>query len=203
MMLFNFCTAITATLVASCWIDSLYSKPEAPVSCQEKFKGSYARKIFLASIYFFAGMHCVKMPPMDWLYHVTAAFFLGIIVVTDFEQYIIFDIVLLPFAFAGFLFSLAFDLNLVERLLAGICGGMVFFFLLLLTKNGIGGGDVKLIATLGLWLGFEGLFETVMTAAILGGICALLMIASGVKRLNDYFAYGPYFCIAAAWQLFH
>lgn len=203
MLIFNFFTAITATLIASCWIDYLYSQPESPVSCKEKIQGKNRRKIFLAIVYFLAGMYCAKMLPMDWLFHVTAAFFLGIIVVTDFEQYVIFDRVLLPFAFSGLLFSLAFDLELVERLLAGICGGISFFSLMVITKNGIGGGDVKLVATLGLWLGVDGLIETVLTASILGGICAVVMIVSGVKRRTDYFAYGPYFCIAAAWQLFH
>lgn len=127
---------------------------------------------------------------------------MAVIVVTDFEQYVIFDIVLLPFALIGILFSLLSEVSFLERLSASFCGGAFFFALLLLTKNGIGGGDVKLVATLGLWLGAKGLLETVLTASIFGGICALFMILTGFKKRKDFFAYGPYFCIASAWQLF-
>ena len=127
---------------------------------------------------------------------------MAVIVVTDFEQYIIFDIVLFPFALLGILFIFLSEVSFLERLSAAFCGGAFFFALLLLTKNGIGGGDVKLVATLGLWLGAEGLLETVLTSSILGGICAVCLLLSGMKRRTDFFAYGPYICIAAAWQLF-
>ena len=196
-------TAVAAALVGSYWIDYLYRRPNAPLSFPDSLNGTHTfRKIFLTVIFFFSSIYCAKMPPLDFIFHVTAAFFLAVIVVTDCEQYIIFDMVLLPFALLGILFTLLSETSFLERLSAAFCGGAFFFALLILTKNGIGGGDVKLVASLGFWLGAEGLLSTVLTASILGGVCALFMILTGFKKRKDFFAYGPYFCIAAAWQLF-
>ena len=181
----------------------MYRMPQAPLSDMEKVNERHvSRKIFLTVVFFFVVVFCAKMPPADFLYHATAAFFLSIIVVTDLEQYIIFDLVLLPFAFCGIFFDLFLNLPLVERLVTAFCATAAFFVILLMTKNGIGGGDVKLVGTLGLWLGAEGLTQTVLTASILGGLCAFFLLITGRKCRSDYFAYGPYFCIAAAWQLF-
>ena len=189
--------------MGSYWIDYLYRRPNAPLSFPEKLiRKNTFRKISLTVIFFFSAIYCAKMPPLDFVFHVTAAFFLAVIVVTDCEQYIIFDMVLLPFALLGILFTLLSETSFLERLSAAFCGGAFFFALLILTKNGIGGGDVKLVASLGFWLGAEGLLSTVLTASILGGVCALFMILTGFKKRKDFFAYGPYFGIAAAWQLF-
>lgn len=194
--------ALLAAFAGSSWIDYLYSKPKSPISYPDKLQGRHLfRMIFLTGIYFATEIYCIKMPPFYMFYHVTAAFFLALIVVTDFEQYIIFDTILLPFALSGICFTLISEPSLSERLVAAFVGGALFFTLMILTKNGIGGGDVKLVATLGLWLGSD-LLPTLLNASILGGISAAFLLLSGLKRRTDYFAYGPYLCIATAWQIF-
>ena len=65
----------------------------------------------------------------------------------------------------------------------------------------IGGGDIKLVAALGLWLGCEKLLAVVLTATIIGGLSALMMILAKQKDRNSYFAYGPYFAFAAIYAL--
>ena len=197
-----FFTAVATAFASSKWIDNLYSLPTAPLSFPDKLQGQkVCRKIFLTVVYFIAFIYCAKMPSLDFIYHMTAIFFLTLITVTDFEQYVIFDIILFFFALSGLVLAVALHLPLAERLVAGMIGGALFCMLMLLTKNGIGGGDVKLVAVLGLWLGVDGLINTVLSASICGGICAVGMILSGAKGRKDYFAYGPYFCIAAALQM--
>ena len=66
-----------------------------------------------------------------------------------------------------------------------------------LTKGGIGGGDIKLVAALGLWLGSDMLMTVVIAGIVLGGMAALIMLATGKRKKGDYFAYGPYFTISA------
>ena len=184
-----FLTAVAAAFASSKVIDRLYHMPNAPVSFPHQLHGKkIGRKIFLTVAYSVAFIYCEKMPSMDFIYHMTALFFLTLITVTDFEQYVIFDKILFLFSLSGLLLAVALHLPLAERLVAAICGGTFFFLLMVLTKDGIGGGDVKLIAVLGLWLGIESLINTILTASILGGICAAGMIFSGAKGRNDYFA---------------
>lgn len=190
-------------IVISHLIDFLYSLPNAPLSFPKKKAHPHIfRKIFLSVMLFVALISCENLTFSLLFYKMTAIIFLLVITVTDFEQYIIFDIVILGFALAGICFSVLLELPLFERFIAAFCGGAAFFALLVVSKNGIGGGDVKLVAALGLWLGADKLLSTILTASILGGICALFLLLSGIKSRTDYFAYGPYICIAAAWQLF-
>ena len=128
------------------------------------------------------------------LIKMTELIFLLIITVTDIEKYKIYDLVTIPFAITGLICA---DIGIAEKLIGGICAGMVFCLLQKLTRNGIGGGDVKLVTALGLWHGY-GIFDIVINGSILGGICAAVLLASGKKGRKDYIAYGPYFCIAGA-----
>lgn len=191
-----FLSAVSA-FALSRFIDFLYSRPNSPLTFPEKKINLLIRFSCLFLLLFFTFFYFQN------LYKTIFIIFLLIITITDFEQYVIFDIVILPFALSGIVTIIVFDLPLVERLLAALFAGSFFLALLVLTKNGIGGGDVKLVATLGLWLGADKLISTILTASILGGVCALVLILCGIKRRTDFFAYGPYFCIAAAFHFLH
>lgn len=96
-----------------------------------------------------------------------------------------------------------FHLNLpiVDRMIATIFGGGIFFLLSILSRGGIGGGDIKLVAVLGLWLGTEKLLNVVLVSCILAGICAGILILTKKKDRKDFFAYGPYFALTTIFIL--
>ncbi len=153
--------------------------------------------LYLAAVWFIAP----SLPAPPALYRLAAAFFLILIAMTDWEQYVIFDRVLLPFAVCGLLAALHLGAPLIGRLLASLIGGAAFFLLAALTRGGIGGGDVKLIAALGLWLGLEKLPTAVTLGLIIGGLAAVLLLLAKKKQRGQFFAYGPYFALTALWLL--
>ena len=67
----------------------------------------------------------------------------------------------------------------------------------ILSRGALGGGDIKLIACLGLWMGTKTLFFIGMFGILSGGISALIMLLLGIKNRKSAFAYGPYFAIPA------
>ena len=83
-----------------------------------------------------------------------------------------------------------------EHIAAALGGGLLFFLLTVLTKGAIGGGDIKLVAAMGLWFGYQSLLTIIMYGLLAGGTAALLMLIAKQKQRNSYFAYGPYFALS-------
>lgn len=184
------------TETGSRWIDSLYKMPTAPLTFPDEISSRAKFRKPLLAVLMFAGFF--SAPEI----HVMAAvFFLALITATDFEQYVIFDRMLLPFALVGILAAVHLGVPLGERFLAAAVGGGIFLLIAFISRGGIGGGDIKLVAALGIWLGVQTLLDVVIAACVAGGIVAVALILAGKKSRADYFAYGPYFALAAMWFL--
>ena len=166
--------AAILTVVGSIWIDKLYE------NCQElTFPEEISRRArFRKPILFFA-LIFLTLTGDFWI--MAAIFFLLLMTVTDFEQYMLFDVMTLPFAAIGAVFAWQNSI-LMENFIAAAVGGGIFLLLAIISKGSLGGGDVKLIAALGLWP-------------------ALFMILIKKKDRKSFFAYGPYFALSAMYFL--
>lgn len=135
--------------------------------------------------------------PLEAIFLFAFLVFMWICTFTDFEQHVIYDKVLVPFAALGIVQTFVFGYEFSDRLEAAIIGGLIFLAIAALTHGGIGGGDVKLIAALGLWQGTDMLTVIAICGIILGGLVALTLMLAKKKKRHEYFAYGPYFTITA------
>ncbi|MGM9576804.1 MAG: prepilin peptidase [Anaerovibrio sp.] len=80
--------------------------------------------------------------------------FLLIMMWSDMEQQIIMNPQLALFAILGLCYHLLLQPDqLFLQLLTAIASGLIFLLLPLLTRGGIGWGDIKILAALGLWPG--------------------------------------------------
>lgn len=78
-------------------------------------------------------------------------------------------------------------------LLSAILIGGFFWILIILTRGkGMGGGDVKLGAFMGLGLGFPNAFLALMLAFLSGALVSLGLIFLGKKKLSSHIAFGPF-----------
>ena len=200
----TYCTVFFLSLLfsffGSYWIDRLYKKVQSSnllsfpehVTSRARFRKPL---LFLLLLLCLGKAFITAAPPA--LYYITVAIvLLSFVTATDFEQYVIFDSMLLPLAICGICYTLHMHLPLWEHFAAGLGGGLLFFILTLLTKGAIGGGDIKLIAALGLWLGVRPLITVIAYGFIAGGMAALFFLVTKQKQRNSYFAYGPYFAIS-------
>ena len=184
--------------ISSEWIDSLYQKqPETLTYPQKTEKRAFFRKPFLSIGCTFLLLFCLSSPLPVLIYQILLIYFLLLTICTDFEQYVIFDQMLLPFGILALPMLFVLGLPLFDHLLAAFAGGAAFFLLAVLTRGGIGGGDIKLIFVLGLWLGTRTLFGTIVLGLCLGGLAALFLLLTKQKKRKEFFAYGPYFSAAA------
>lgn len=137
------------------------------------------------------------VPSIDLFKALALTCFLIVISFIDYDYSLIFDNVLIPMAAIGVTINLfTGDLKALNMLFSALIGGGVFLLLAIISRGGFGGGDIKFIACLGLWLGIKSTFITLLFSFILGGIGAALLILLKRKTVKDKFPYGPY--IAAA-----
>lgn len=182
------------TCAGSLWIDILYRNCDELTFPNDISSRSRFRKyiLFVALIFLFS--------LTDNLWTMTAIYLLMLMTLTDFEQFMLFDAMTIPLAIIGALYALNTNLNLIEHVLAAFIGGGAFFLLAVLSKGALGGGDVKLIAALGFWLGSK-LLNVIIYGTVAGGLAAILLILAKQKDHSSYFAYGPYFALSAIYFL--
>lgn len=125
------------------------------------------------------------------------ASFMGAAAVSDIRQQVIFDKQLALLSVLGIAASMTGGIKSWDFLVAAIAGGVAFLVLAVCTRGGIGGGDIKLIAVIGLWLGTDRLLITAVAGVVAGGIGAALLLLTKRKNRKDYFPYGPYFAVVS------
>ena len=117
-------------------------------------------------------------------YFLYLIFMLGLIVISfiDFDHMIIPDVISIPGIITGFTTSFLLpDLKWIASLIGIVAGGGILFitafmFEKITGKEGMGGGDIKLLAMIGAWLGWKFLPITILIAALTASICGGLFI---------------------------
>ena len=116
----------------------------------------------------------------------------------DYKTQIIPDGLVGVIAVSGALYNLLYvPQGVVDMLFGGAVGFVVMLLIFFISRGGMGGGDVKLSAAVGLWLGVEGTLLFLLLAFIMGGVISLLLLVSGVKSKGDAIPFGPFLCLAA------
>ena len=124
--------------------------------------------------------------------------FLIVIAFIDYDHSLIFDKVLIPMAVIGATFNLLIgDIKTLNMLFSALVGGGVFLLLALISRGGFGGGDIKFMACISLWLGFKYTVLALFLTFILGGLGSAFLMALRMKGRKDYIPYGPYMALAA------
>lgn len=99
--------------------------------------------------------------------------------------------------------------------LAGILPGSGFLLIVAIigslvyrSEDALGMGDVKLMAPIGLFLGWRLCLEALLFSVVLGGVLSLLLMLLGLKKRKDTIAFGPFIVIGTfitvmwGWKLF-
>ena len=138
-----------------------------------------------------------KFLPLTLLVYVLFSLLLAIVIITDYEQRLIFDRILIGIGIVALASSGLSDLSIMDRLLGAGIGGVIMFVLAILMKGTLGFGDVKLVFVLGFWQGINSLETILLIGFVGGGLAALFLLITKIKKRTDYFAYGPYFVLGA------
>lgn len=87
--------------------------------------------------------------------------------------------------------------GLVSAVIGAVAGGGLFYLIAVLSRGGMGGGDIKLIAMVGAFLGWQAVLLTTFLASVAGGLVGgVLMLAFGKGRKHAV-PFGPFLSLAA------
>ena len=148
-----------------------------------------------------------------------------LIIVTfiDFEHYLIPDVLVLPGLILGLAVSVKNNLLATNTLFSnfsyplsaflnsftGACLGFLSLLVVgligeaLFKKEAMGGGDLKLLAMMGAFLGWKNVFLTIFISSFAGSIIGLALIILKKKGRKDYVPYGPYLALGGIISIFY
>lgn len=121
-------------------------------------------------------------------------YWLWLLWLVDWRYQFIFDDSLLPLLAGGIAIALYAPGALWLRLVAAGGTFVVLAALSILGRGALGGGDVKMMAVVGLWLGKE-VVLALTTGFILGGVAAVVLLLLRRAGRKDFFAFGPFLII--------
>jgi len=83
----------------------------------------------------------------------------------------------------------------LEALIGFFAASLPLFLVAVLSKGGMGGGDIKLMAAAGLFLGWKGVLVAMIVGSLIGAIVSLTLIAMKKKKRKDLIPFGPFLCL--------
>lgn len=139
-----------------------------------------------------------------------ALFFSSLMVVTfiDLSHQIVPDVITLPGMVLGLLAaSTVLPPGPINSLIGLFLGGGLFYLvailsIALLKKEGMGGGDIKLIAMIGAFLGWKGMLLTIFLAALSGSVIGLFLVLVRGQSRAEPIPFGPFLALGAMVSLF-
>ncbi len=126
----------------------------------------------------------------------------------DIDHQIIPDVISLPgipiFFAASFALS---DITLVESILGILIGGgslwiVAQLYYVLTRKEGMGGGDIKLLAMMGAIIGWKGVLFTIFVASAIGTVVGMLVMVKSRTSMKLKVPFGPFLAIGAIAYIF-
>jgi leader peptidase (prepilin peptidase)/N-methyltransferase len=148
-------------------------------------------------------------PSLSYLFYFSFVAALITITVIDLFHQIIPDVISLPGIGVGLLASLVIPHQTFFNSLIGmICGGGSLFLVATLyqwwfKREGMGGGDVKLLAMIGAFLGWKSVILTILLSSLIGSITGMIIMVLKGKDFKYAIPFGPFLSLGAVVSLFY
>ncbi len=141
---------------------------------------------------------------------VYAIFFSALLVVAwiDFDHLIIPDVISVPGIVIGLVAAATvLPIGLVNAIVGALLGGGILWALAILSpyvfgKEGLGGGDIKLLAMIGAFMGWQPVLLSLMVASVSGAVVGIALLVFKVMERGHYIPFGPFLVFGALVSLF-
>ena len=162
-------------------------------------------------------------PLLYWHYGLTAQFgvtvfyfcVFTVLLVIDLKHQLILNKIVYPVAVVALLLDIIVPLpdmltpapeafrdlpRFASGAVTGLTGAVAGFILLMLPalvfRGGMGWGDVKMAGLIGLAVGFPRVFVAIFGGIVLGGLVAVVLVLSRVRKRKEAIPFGPFLAVA-------
>ena len=148
-------------------------------------------------------------PSLSYLFYFAFVAALIVITVIDLYHQIIPDAISLPGIGVGLLASLLIpQITLFNSSIGILLGGGSLFIVAtlyqwLFKREGMGGGDIKLLAMIGAFLGWKAVLLTILLSSLIGSVTGILMMVIKGKDFKYAIPFGPFLSLGAVISLFY
>lgn len=84
---------------------------------------------------------------------------------------------------------------IIDGFIGFLIGGLLFLAIAVIT-GAMGGGDIKLMAVLGLILGWQSILVIILLSFVIGAIISLILLITKIKDRKDEIPFGPFIALA-------
>ena len=112
----------------------------------------------------------------------------------DAETQTIPDRLNLALAVCGAVSVLLSPADWLPHIIGALCVSVPMFLLCLVIDGAFGGGDIKLMAAAGLFLGWQHTLLAMFFGIVFGGMYGIYLLAAKKAGKKDHFAFGPFLC---------
>ena len=148
-------------------------------------------------------------PTLSYVFYFSFIAALIVISIIDLYHQIIPDVISLPGIGVGLLASLAIpQIDIIDSLIGALLGGGSLFIVAtlyqwLFKREGMGGGDVKLLAMIGAFLGWKAVILTILLGSLLGSVSGIIVMVLRGKDFKYAIPFGPFLSLGAVISLFY
>ncbi len=114
----------------------------------------------------------------------------------DMEHQIIPNKIIIFTLAIGIIFSFVNHISLMSAIFGMILGGGLLL-ILSLVPGSLGGGDIKLMFVLGIFLGSKGVLFALFLAFTIASIISILLLLFKIKKRKDYIPFGPFLALGS------
>ena len=149
----------------------------------------------------------------EWYFFLYCALISALIVITfiDLDFQIIPDMITLPGIVIGFIagpllmpdpFMRYSRLSFLSSLVGFLAGGGLYYAIAILSKGGMGGGDIKMMAMVGALMGWKSVILTTFLGSLTGAIVGIFLMIFKGKGRKTKIPFGPFLALGVLITLF-
>ncbi|MBI5749849.1 MAG: prepilin peptidase [Nitrospinae bacterium] len=171
--------------------------------CQSPISWRYPIVELITGLVFLSLYLNFRISPQFFIYAMLCTSLI-IIAFIDLEYKIIPDVITLPGIIIGLTISLTMpNITLLNSIKGLLLGGGLFYAIAILSRGGMGGGDIKLIAMVGSFLGWKNVLLTIFLGSLFGSIVGIVLIILKKKNRKDMVPFGPFLSLGAIVSIFY